>query len=152
MIKIQLESMTNVKKDIKPLLDEHWELVALNQGAIKLNPDYEEYARLDAAGVLKIFTARDNGVLVGYFVLTVAKSIHYSDHLFAVNDVIFVKPDSRAGATGFKLIKYAEDYCKEAGVSVMTLNTKVHIPFDKLMVHMGFELIERVYSKFLRNK
>jgi len=149
MMKIQLEAMTNVKKDIEPLLEEHWELVASNQGKIKLNPDYEEYARLDAAGVLKCFTARKDGALVGYFILMVSKSIHYSDHLFAVNDVIFVKPDSRAGATGYKLIKYAEEYCKEIGVSVLTLNTKVHIPFDKLMVHMGFELIERVYSKFL---
>ena len=149
MMKIQLEAMTNVKKDIEPLLEEHWELVALNQGKIKLNPDYEEYARLDAAGVLKCFTARKDGALVGYFILMVSKSIHYSDHLFAVNDVIFVKPDSRAGATGYKLIKYAEEYCKEIGVSVLTLNTKVHIPFDKLMVHMGFDLIERVYSKFL---
>jgi GNAT superfamily N-acetyltransferase len=149
MITIQLEAMTNVKKDIKPLLEEHWELVALNQGKIKLNPDYEEYARLDAAGVLKCFTARKDGALVGYFILMVSKSIHYSDHLFAVNDVIFVKPDSRAGATGYKLIKYAEDYCKKIGVSVLTLNTKVHLPFDKLMVHMGFDLIERIYSKYL---
>lgn len=149
MMKIQLESMTNVKKDIKPLLEEHWELVALNQGKIKLNPDYEEYARLDAAGVLKCFTARKDGALVGYFILMVSKSIHYSDHLFAVNDVIFVKPDSRAGATGYKLIKYAEDYCKDMGVSVLTLNTKVHLPFDKLMLHMGFDLIERIYSKYL---
>ena len=149
MISIQLENMANVKEEIKPLLEEHWELVALNKGAIKLNPDYKEYARLDAAGVLKVFTARNDGALVGYFVLTISKSIHYSDHLFAINDVIFVKPDSRAGATGYKLIKYAEEYCKEIGVSVLTLNTKVHIPFDKLMVHMGFELIERVYSKFL---
>jgi len=149
MITVQLESMTNVKKDIKPLLNEHWELVALNQGKIKLNPDYEEYARLDAAGVLKCFTARNNGALVGYFILLISKSIHYSDHLFAVNDVIFVKPDSRAGATGYKLIKYAEDYCEKMGVSVLTLNTKVHLPFDKLMVHMGFNLIERIYSKYL---
>jgi len=149
MITVQLESMTNVKKDIKPLLNEHWELVALNQGKIKLNPDYEEYARLDAAGVLKCFTARNNGALVGYFILLISNSIHYSDHLFAVNDVIFVKPDSRAGATVYKLIKYAEDYCEKMGVSVLTLNTKVHLPFDKLMVHMGFNLIERIYSKYL---
>lgn len=149
MITIQLESMTNVKQDIQPLLEEHWKLVALNQGKIRLNPDYEEYAKLDAAGILKCFTARKDGILVGYFILMVSKSIHYSDHLFAVNDVIFVKPDSRAGATGYRLIKYAEDYCKKEGVSVLTLNTKVHLPFDKLMVHMGFDLIERVYSKYL---
>ncbi len=36
-----LESLANVKEDIKPLIKKHWELVALNQGVIKLNPDWE---------------------------------------------------------------------------------------------------------------
>lgn len=149
MIKIAHESLLNVKSELIPLLDKHWELVALNQGEIKLNPNWKEYANLDAAGILRIFTARDNGKLVGYFVLMLSKSIHYQDHLFATNDVIFVLPDSRAGATGYKLIKFAEEHCREAGVSLMMINTKVHIPFDSLMVGMGFDLIERVYSKFL---
>lgn len=149
MITIQHESLVNVKEDIKPLLKEHWRLVALNQGKIKLNPNWKEYAKLDAAGILNIFTARDDGELVGYFVLVINKSIHYQDHYFAVNDVVFVLPDSRAGATGYKLIKFAEDYCRDIGVSLIMINTKVHIPFDKLMIGMGFDLIERVYSKFL---
>jgi len=149
MIKIAHESLANVKMELLPLLAEHWELVALNKGKIKLNPDWKEYARLDASGALRIFTARKDGVLVGYFVLIINKSIHYSDHFFAVNDVIFVKPDSRAGATGYKLLKYAENYCKQVGCSTLTVNTKVHIPFDKLMIGMGFDLIERVYCKFL---
>lgn len=148
-MEISHESMASVKEDIKPLLEKHWEMVALNKGQIKLNPDWKEYARLDAAGVLRIFTARDNGKLVGYCVLLVNTSIHYSDHKFASNDVVFVLPEYRAGATGYKLIKYAEDHCRDDGVSLMMINTKVHIPFDSLMIGMGFELIERIYSKFL---
>jgi GNAT superfamily N-acetyltransferase len=136
LIKIAHESLLNVK-------------AALNQGKIKLNPNWKEYANLDVAGILRIFTARDDGELVGYFVLMVSQSIHYQDHLFANNDVLFVLPDSRAGATGYKLIKFAEDHCREAGVSLMMINTKVHIPFDSLMIGMGFDLIERIYSKFL---
>jgi|TARA_R110000744_G_scaffold152542_1_gene266659 GNAT superfamily N-acetyltransferase len=149
MIKISHECLSNIKEEIKPLLEKHWELVALNQGSIKLNPNWQEYARLDAAGILKIFTARSEGELVGYFVLMTSKSIHYQDHFFAINDVLFVLPDSRAGATGYKLVKFAENHCKENGVSLLMINTKVHIPFDNLMVGMGFDLIERIYSKFL---
>ena len=148
-MKIAHESLLNVKAELIPLLEKHWELVALNQGEIKLNPNWKEYANLDAAGILRIFTARDDGKLVGYFVLMLSESIHYKDHLFATNDVIFVLPDSRAGATGYKLIKFAEEHCRESGVSLMMINTKVHIPFDSLMIGMGFDLIERIYSKFL---
>ena len=85
---IQHESLTSVKEDIKPLLEKHWEMVALNQGKIRLNPDWKEYARLDAAGILRIFTARQEGKLVGYCVLLVSQSIHYKDHKFASNDVV----------------------------------------------------------------
>lgn len=148
-MKFALECLANVKEDIQPLIEEHWELVALNKGQIKLNPDWEQYATLDAAGILKIFTARDEGKLVGYFVMTVSRSLHYKDHMFGICDIIFVTPNSRAGATGYKLIKYAEKWCRENDVSLMNINTKVHIPFDSLMVGMGFDLIERIYSKYL---
>ena len=147
---IQHESLTSVKEDIKPLLEKHWEMVALNQGKIRLNPDWKEYARLDAAGILRIFTARQEGKLVGYCVLLVSQSIHYKDHKFASNDVVFVLPEYRSGATGYKLIKYAEDHSKADDVSLMMINTKVHIPFDSLMIGMGFDLIERIYSKCFR--
>lgn len=149
MITFQHESLAAVKEELKPLLHEHWHLVAMYQDKIKLNPDWKEYARLDAAGVLRIFTARQDGKLVGYFVLVIQKSLHYSDHYFATNDVIFVKPDSRANATGYKLLKYAEDYCRDCGVSLLTINTKVSLPFDKLMTNNGFDYAERVYTKYL---
>jgi len=150
-MQIAHECLANVKEDIKPLLETHWEMVALNQGKIKLNPNWEEYARLDAAGILRIFTARHEGKLVGYCVLVISKSLHYQDHIFANNDVTFVLPEYRTGATGYHLMKYAEDHCRDNGVSLMNVNTKVHIPFDSLMLGMGFDLIERIYSKCFKD-
>ena len=150
-MKIAHECLASVKEDIKPLIEKHWELVALNQGKIKLNPNWEEYARLDAAGVLRVFTAREDGELVGYCVLVVSRSMHYKDHVFANNDVTFVLPDNRAGATGYQLLKYAEDHCAKNDISLMNVNTKVHLPFDSLLVGMGFNLIERIYSKCFKD-
>jgi len=148
-MKYALECLPSIKQDILPLIEEHWELVALNKGAIKLNPDWKQYAALDASGILKIFTARDNGVLVGYFILVVNNSLHYKDHIFAVCDIIFVTPEARKGATGYKLLKYAENWCIENNVSLLNINTKVHLPFDKLLVKTGFNFIERIYSKYI---
>jgi hypothetical protein len=51
--------------------------------------------------------------------------------------------------TGYKLIKSAETYLQKSGVSLININTKVHTPFDKLMVKMGYNLIERLYSKYI---
>jgi GNAT superfamily N-acetyltransferase len=148
-MKFQEESYLEVCEDIKPLIQLHWEQIALNKDKIKLNPDWDEYERLYNAGNLKIYTARAGHELVGYFIVGVANNIHYKDHLFANCDIIYVKPDSRAGMTGYKLISYAEKELKKIGVSVLNINTKTHTPFDKLLVRMNFGLIERLYSKFI---
>jgi hypothetical protein len=148
-VKYQQEFLSSVRGEIEPLLNSHWEEIALNKEKIKLNPDWDAYQSLEEQGKLKIFTARDDEQLVGYFVVIVGTNIHYKDHLFAANDIIYLSPKHRKGFTGIKLIKFAEKCLKNDGVSVLTINTKVHQPFDKLMDFLKFRKIERVYSKYL---
>jgi GNAT superfamily N-acetyltransferase len=87
--------------------------------------------------------------LVGYFVVVVSSGLHYKDHLFAYNDIIYLSPEYRKGFTGVRLIRFAEGCLKSDGVSVLTINTKVHQPFDRLMDFLKFKNVERVYSKYL---
>ena len=149
MVKYQQEFLPTVKSDIQYLLKEHWEEIALNKIKIRLNPDWDAYESLEQQGKLKIFTARDGETLVGYFVVLMGVNLHYKDHLFAANDVIYLSAKHRKGLTGVKLIKFAETCLKQDGVSVLSINTKVHRPFDKIMDYLGFNLIERVYSKYI---
>jgi GNAT superfamily N-acetyltransferase len=149
MIKYQQEFLYSVEDDAKPLLESHWQEIAVNKDKIKLNPDWDTYRSLEEQGKLKIFTAREDGSLVGYFVVVVTANIHYKDHLFASNDIIYLAPDYRKGFTGIRLIKFAEKCLKEDGVSVLTINTKVHKPFDSVLERLNFNLIERVYSKYI---
>jgi GNAT superfamily N-acetyltransferase len=148
-VKYQQEFLSSVSEEIKPLLNSHWEEIALNKDKIKLNPDWEVYQSLEDQSKLRIFTARDEGELVGYFVVVVGVNMHYKDHLFASNDIIYLSPEHRKGFTGIKLIKFAEKCLKDDGVSVLTINTKVHQPFDRLMDFLKFRKVERVYSKYL---
>ena len=148
-MKYQQEFLPTVENDIRPLIQKHWEDIALNKDKIKLNPDWDAYYVLEQAGVLKIFTAREGDLLVGYFVVIIQYNMHYKDHLFASNDIIFLHPDYRKGRTGIKLIQFAEKCLKEDGVSVLSINTKVHKPFDNLMQFLKFSLVERIYSKYI---
>lgn len=145
----QVESVASVKEEVQGLLERHWEEIALNKDVIKLNPDWDQYIKLEKAHGLKAFTARDNGKLVGYFVVTIARSMHYKDHLFATNDVIYLHPEYRKGLTGAKLIKHAESYLRDLGVSVILVNTKLHKPFSRLLEFLKFKPVETVYSKRL---
>lgn len=149
-ITYQQEFLDTVEKDIKPLIQDHWEEIALNKSAIKLNPDWDAYHNLEDNGILKVFTARFDGELIGYFVVLIRNHIHYKDHVFAANDVLFLKQEYRKGLTGAKLMKFAEKCLKEDGVSVLVVNTKRHKPFDKLLEWLGYSHVENVYSKYLR--
>tara|TARA_R110000868_G_scaffold340099_1_gene600763 strand:+ start:786 stop:1256 length:471 start_codon:yes stop_codon:yes gene_type:complete len=147
--KYQREDLYKIKDEISNLLQDHWEEIALNKEKIKLNPDWGAYSVLYKSGKLGIYTARKEGKLIGYFVVIAGSNPHYKDHLFAVNDIIYLVPEHRKGFVGIKLIKYAEKDLKNFGVSVFTINTKVHKPFDSVLERLGFNLIERVYSKYI---
>ena len=149
MIKYQQEFLDTCQKDCQELIRLHWEEIAVNKDKIKLNPDWDAYHALEQNQRLKIFTARSEEELVGYFVVITGSNLHYKDHVFAVNDILYLKKEYRKGRTGIKLIKFAEKYLRDDGVSVLNINTKVHKPFDVLMEHMGFGLVERVYSKYI---
>tara|TARA_B110000259_G_C13926472_1_gene367060 strand:- start:559 stop:1017 length:459 start_codon:yes stop_codon:yes gene_type:complete len=146
----QQEFLGQVENDILVLIDLHYKEIALNQSKVKLNPDWDVYRALENEGKLKIFTARDNDTLVGYFVVVVGVNMHYKDHTFACNDIIYLHKDYRKGFAGIKLIKFAKKCLTEDGVSVLTINTKVHQPFDRVLERLGFNLIERVYSSYLQ--
>jgi len=150
MVNYQQEFLSTVKEDALELIELHYKEIALNQDKIKLNPDWEVYSELEQQGKLKIFTARTGLKLVGYFVVVVDVNLHYKDHTFASNDIIYLHKDYRKGFAGVKLIKFAEACLTEDGVSILTINTKVHQPFDKVLERLGFNLIERVYSKYLQ--
>ncbi len=151
MLKIdyQQEFLNQVRSDAEPLIKLHWDEIALNQDKIKLNPDWEAYQKLEDDNRLKIFTARNGKQLVGYFVVILGANIHYKDHIFASNDIIYLHKDYRKGFVGIRLIKFAEKCLKDDGVSVLLINTKIHRPFDKLLERLKFKPIERVYSKFI---
>ena len=143
------EALNNVRHEMGRLLDAHWTEVELNQDKIPLDPDWQQYSRLDEINALHIYTARNNGLLAGYIVFFVSPAIHHKDYLFAVGDVIYLEPRHRAGLNGVKLLQYAEQSLKEAGVSLISLNTKVDAPIDSLFKRALFKNTERIYTKYI---
>ena len=148
-MKFQEESYFDVKDDIKPLLEKHWDESAQYKDKIKIDPDWNAYKIAYISNILKIYTVRDNDDLVGYLIVSVVPNMHSKGHILASCDLIYVIPEARKGMTGYKLIKYAESKLKELGVSVFNINTLVDAPFDSLMERMSYNLVERAYSKYI---
>lgn len=148
MIQFEGIDAPDVWDDIQPLLAEHWREIAHFED-IPLNPRKDMYFRLDAAGKLRIYTARFDGKLIGYVVFVVDHDIHYADSVQAKQDVLFLHPDFRNAGTGFDLIEFADNQLRAEGVQCVYHHVKVAHNFAPLLATMGYEKVETIHVKRL---
>jgi len=151
MVHYQLETYEEVIEDIKPLLELHYAEVCLYPDKIALNPKYEFYNTLDDAGALRIVTARDEGVLIGYSVFFEMPHPHYQDHIYAQNDIFYVAENYRHTEVAPSLVAKAEEALHGDGVSVITYHMKTYKPFESLMDFSGYDKAEVIFSKFIKD-
>lgn len=144
------EKLFDIKEEIEPILVQHYEEVAAYTDVIELAPDWDRYKTLEGAGILKVMTVRDDGVLVGYYLAMLVPSLHSSKDLYAVNDIVLIKPEYRKAKIGVGLFQEVEKWMKEEGASVMTVQMKVKQPFDELCQGLGWDCMERVYTKCIK--
>lgn len=118
-----------------------------------LSVDWARYQELDAAGKLATFIAKrgsgQSGLIVGYAVFIVQTHIHYRDSLVAANSAVYVAPEARAGRVVLKLLRYAEIGLEAQGVRKIYYHVKRERDFGRLLDHLGYEDVERMYAKVL---
>jgi predicted GNAT superfamily acetyltransferase len=146
-ITYQAELIRDVAPDVDELLKMHYEELTLNKDRVKLAPDWMRYVSMENAGALRIFTARENGELIGYSAFFVQAHIHYEGTIVACNDVLFLRPDKRLGLTGVKLIKFSESELQRAGVNKITWHAKHNTPLIPLLERFGYRNEEVVMGK-----
>lgn len=149
MITFQRENCAQVIQDIQPLLVQHWEEVANYKDVIKLNPDFDKYLDLEKKNLLVIITCREDTTLIGYSVFFLYKHIHYQDHLFASNDVLFLIKCARKGRQGIKLIRESERILKTLGVLRLSFHVKPKNDFSPILSRIGYGKEEIIMGKLL---
>lgn len=150
MIQIKLEPAEALFEEIRPLLEAHWEEIALDKAEIKLDPDWDKYAELARNGSLRVITVRDVGELVGYAAFFIVPHMHYRTSLTALSDIFFLRKEYRLGATGLKLFRVAEEELAKLGVQKLYVTHKTHLDVGVIFRRLKYNLIEHTYSKLLR--
>lgn len=149
LIEFRRECLLTTKDQLIPLIQAHWDEVEHNKESVELSPDWDQYALLEKAGLLRIFTARDGRNIVGYLSMMLNKSLHHKGHTFAVEDGLFLSKDYRSGSIASNLIRFMEKCIKSEGASLIFMTTKADHPIDPLLKRLRYNLTERVYSKNL---
>ena len=116
MIVYARELSATVRDDILPLVKRHWEEVAPGLG--EADPPVDLYVRLTDMGVLRIFTARDNGALVGYALFWVKRDLHQRKLTSAILDALWVEPKYRRtrDLVAPSLLALVEEVLRKEGV------------------------------------
>ena len=142
------ENVKDVWPEILPLFEQHWREIA-HDLSIPLDPDYEFYVKADEMGALRVFTAREAGALVGYCVYFVRPNPHYRKHVYAVQDVLFIRKDRR-GRFGLKFIDWCDMQLRGQGVNVVTQHVKEAHNFGPALARvLGYELVDHIYVRRL---
>ena len=115
-------------------------------------PSQDWYIARNEDEDLKLFTARSNGVLVGYCVMMMGGDVKRSEELCATQDVLFLHADHRAGLAGVRFIKYVENQMAEAGVGWLYQSATPGNNFGKILERIGYSQSTITYAKNLQGE
>lgn len=140
------ERVAAVWPEIYPLFEKHWEEIGEYKD-IPLNPDFEAYKKLDEIGMMRVYTAREDGVLVGYCVFFVNPNLHYKNTTQALQDVMFIKKERRG--FGKKFMEWSDEQLRGEGVDVIHRYMSTDNNFGVLLERIGYEFKALIYSRRL---
>ncbi len=132
--------------EMKPLLERHWDEIALKEAFGPVDIDENGYRALHDCGMLHITTARDGGALIGYAVYFVMHNFHYKTRTVAESDVFFLLPEYRKGLAGVRLLREADRALSEIA-DVIVNKVKAAHDCGRIFERMGYQLAEKQFMK-----
>lgn len=148
MITYSVEPFPPFVEEVKPILQRHWEELALNKESVPLDPQYEVYLERDKRGEILLIVGRDQGRIVAYFIGFIAPGLHYRRCLTLTMDIFYVVPESR-GKAGIALFRAVEDEAGRRGVKRLFMGSKMHKDSAALFERLGYTEVERYFSKMI---
>lgn len=148
-MRFRQELLYEVVQEIEPLLELH----SQELGARPPNPLWQQYAAQERSGSLVIYTARQEGELVGYGIFQVGAHWQHASLMVATNTALFLRAENRSGGSGARLIRFCEKALTEK-LKDFTLvwSAKPGTDFDKVLARMEYPVEEVVRSKNFKGK
>ena len=143
---VRQESWAGAVGELGKLFPLHWEEVKYS---FPLEPNYNAYRGLEAAGALVLVTLREQDALVGYWTCVLTPSLHSRSLRAATTDMVFIKKDHRAGGAFLLLQSKMEEILRKHKVSLWFTGEKLANPIGPALLRVGFAPEERVFLKRL---
>jgi hypothetical protein len=141
-----IEPFDQIVPDAKPMLLANYAEMATYQD-IPLDPNWDFYQKANAIGMVRFYSVRDDGELIGYAVYVVVPRHSQYDHPWATSNLIWIRPDRRRGRVGDGLIDFIERDL--TGYVMQTATSVDHPELAHLLKSRGHDPVEIVHSKRL---
>ena len=145
-----IEPIADIWDDVFVLGQKHWLETQQYRHNQTFNPSLERYGAFEQSGMLYMFTARDDGRLVGYGGLYVTSSMHTQARI-STEDTWYMLPEYRRGWNGIRFFKYMEDFLRKMDVVETTLTVPVtkDARHGHMLERLGYTPVAVKYSKSL---
>ena len=131
----------------------HYAEVDPHASTFALKIDFARYRALERAGSYKALVMRRAGKIIGYNGFFVQPMLHSLMNVWALNDVLYLKPAERKGTAAIRMIVEAETL-KAKGVRQIVYGA--NLPpgnagdsLCRMFEQCGYQLIEKRFSKVL---
>ena len=143
-----VERLRDCWDEIMPLANAHWNETQQHRHQQPFKPSLERYAQYEEMGCYIQFTARVDGLLVGYGGLYIVPSMH-TQELICTEDTWYIAPDHRKGLSAIKFFRFMEDECRRRGVKEVTLTEPVTTRVGIIHKRLGYKHVANMRSKHL---
>lgn len=144
-----VERYTSCESELREVYPQHWAELAVNKDTIPLDPNYETYRSLDAAGSVLLVTLRDGAQLAGYIIGFLFPALHYKTSLECFTDIFYVRPEYRGGWAGVKMFRRFHRELMSRQVNRWHVTSKDHKDSGALLRRVGFSAVETHYSRLV---
>jgi len=150
MLEFQEEQVASVWDELYPLAQHHHQQSENYKRHEPFNPMRERFERYNELGMFRLITARDKGLLVGYFGVYLVDSMH-SQLPILTEDTLYLAPSHRGGRNAMRFITFIERYFqREIPVEVLfSCEEDNRSGIQGLLKHLDYRPVITVFSKYL---
>lgn len=139
------ERFTTFWEEAKDLYQSHAEEINLFNAPLDIF--YDLYEELEADGVYKLYTIRDEERLIGYAGFFLFFHPHHKTSLQAKQDILFITKEYRG--KGLPFLKHCDQELQELGVELVHHCVPASNDWGKILERIGYKKLESIYTRRL---
>lgn len=109
-------------------------------------PIRERYQSFEDSDCLFAVTARDNGVVVGFALIYVFRSMH-NQRVGAQEDMFYLLPTYRKGWNAVRLLKMVEEECARRGADELLMTAEIGSKAGGILLARKYDTVAQQYRK-----